>query len=321
MRYFNIKSIFVLFSYMSNIDKYRIFVSEQIDKDIDSNPLFDIPQIKDCTRYVLADGKRLRSMIVLSICNCLNVMTGQNLNAIGGALAIEYIHNASLIIDDMPMMDNDILRRDKATAHIKWGLCTSQLTAYNLIIAAMRHLADNLDSLSRVPFLTYEQFRQISRFLYHEFTQRLSVDGLCGGQYLDLHVKENFNELSPKAEKQNNILDLIRRKTSSLFELSFILGWLFGGGILEETDAIRKIGRSFGILFQIIDDLADFKQDISKGNNNNICQYYDKSELHSLFMTNLESYRTGLLQLQLFTPLFKDLYNYMVKSYRSFALD
>lgn len=304
----------------TNIDKYRVFISDKIEQDIRTNPLFGsqsetVDKIRDCSSWVLSDGKRLRSMIVLSICNCLNIMTEQNLTATGGALAIEYVHNASLIIDDMPIMDNDSIRRGKSTAHVKWGECIAQIVAYNLIIVAIRHLASNLEALSKVPFLSHGQFAEISHFLYKEFTDKLGLTGLCGGQYLDLHIKENFESLSREG-KQVKILDLIERKTGSLFELSFILGWILGGGILERTDEIRDIGRAFGICFQIVDDLADVGQDYKKGNGNNICQYYNRPELSSLFIKNLHKYRDGLDKLELFTPLFKELYNYLVIEYK-----
>ena len=139
---------------MNNIKKYQTFISGLISEDLQKNPNFQIPKIKEGSEFSLTDGKRLRPIIVLSICNCLNKLTGQNLDSTGGALAIEYIHNASLIIDDMPMMDNDQYRRGKLTVHAKYGQCLAQLVAYNLIIVAMRHLGDNIQKLNQLPFLS-----------------------------------------------------------------------------------------------------------------------------------------------------------------------
>lgn len=298
-----------------NLEKYRNYISRLVEDDLTTNLNFQIGKIKESTKYALEGGKNLRSIIVLTICNSLNKMTKQNLSATRAALALEYIHNASLIIDDLPMMDNDLVRRGRKSLHHEYSEKVAQLVSYNLIVTSVRHLSENLDSLSKANFMNEQLIREISKIVYGEFNDRLSLNGLCGGQYMDLHINEEFKNLS-KEEKQERILDLIIKKTSSLFELSFMMGWVFGGGIVEKVPEMLQIGKALGIAFQIVDDLQDREQDFEKENHNNICEYYNTKELRNLFIQNMKHYREGLEELGIFTPALREIYNLLVDKFQ-----
>ena len=128
--------------------------------------------------YCLEGGKRLRPIICMNVCQSLQPLKTQA--ALSIAFSLEFIHNASLIIDDMPCMDNDVLRR-RSSFHAKYSLADAQITASYLI-----HLSLNLfiDSCKHFP----ETFS----IFVHIFTKNIGILGLAGGQLMDLTPHDLF---------------------------------------------------------------------------------------------------------------------------------
>lgn len=210
-----------------------------------------------CEYALLSAGKRFRPALVLMVAKGI----GYNADATYAALAVEFFHTASLIADDLPSMDNDDLRRDKPSLHKAYGEATALLSTYVLIAAGYQFLTKNAEALRqlRLPF-SYDS-NHICTLAIENATYNTGIFGATGGQYLDIFPPD----LTPSTLKE-----IINKKTTSLFELSFVLGWLFGGGEIARLPVIKKAASHFGMAFQIADDIGDMDQDIKNGRSINI---------------------------------------------------
>ena len=168
------------------------------------------------------------------------------------AMGIEFFHTASLIADDLPCMDNDDERRNKPTTHRVYGESAALLATYALISAGYACLAKNAHAIkhSRHPFA-----HQSDHLCVLALENATYNTGLCGATGRTI-LRFNTPNLSlPLIE------EVIQKKTVTLFEISFVLGWLFGGGELNQLDLVKKSAAHFGMAFQIADDLDDMEQD------------------------------------------------------------
>ena len=183
-------------------------------------------------------GKKIRSKIIFDVGNIFNV---KNKNLLILAASVEAIHAYSLIHDDLPCMDDDKLRRGKPSTHIKFGESTAILAGNSLLTTAFEILSDK-------NFRVEEKIK--SRLI--NFLSRCSGQtGIAGGQYLDLSYEK-------KKVSLQKILNMELKKTGKLFEFCCIAPLI----IKKNKKSLRsfsKIGKDIGLLFQIVDDLIDFK--------------------------------------------------------------
>jgi geranylgeranyl diphosphate synthase type II len=182
-------------------------------------------------RYaVFSGGKRIRPILLL---HTYQLCGGKGKAAFPAAAACELIHTFSLIQDDLPSMDNDDLRRGKPTLHRAYPEYTALLASDYLLILAFRQLIKNYPV--KIPLAAIDA---------------IGLDGLIAGQFLDLtHLAKNPTVL---------ILEEIRqKKTAALFELVFKLGAMIAGEKAGRVNLFAEYGQSFGMAFQIRDDLAD----------------------------------------------------------------
>lgn len=196
-----------------------------------------------CEYSLLGAGKRFRPALVLMIAEAL----GGGKSAELAACAIEYFHTASLIVDDLPCMDNDEMRRGMPTLHCKFGETMALLASYALIAGGYELIARNAKAYGggEIALLALECASKNTGFL-----------GATGGQYLDIYPPTLCEEM---------VREVFQKKTGALFEIAFVFGWLFGGGSTEQLDLVRKASSHFGMAFQIADDLGDVKQDSING--------------------------------------------------------
>lgn len=189
---------------------------------------------------LLGDAKRFRPLIVLFIGEALG-----NFDVMDAALSVEYFHTASLIADDLPCMDDDDMRRNKPSLHKVYNEDVALLASYTLIakgyesiaLASQKHGVNG-------PLLCQEALSLVSK--------RAGIEGATNGQFLDLYEKT----------PDRKTLDLIiYQKTVTLFEISFGLGYLFGGGSKEGLETIIQAAYHLGYAFQLADDLQDFNED------------------------------------------------------------
>jgi farnesyl diphosphate synthase len=202
----------------------------------------------EAMRYgVLDGGKRLRPLLVLAACAAVG---GQRGAALRAAVAVELIHAYSLVHDDMPCMDNDVLRRGKPTVHVKYGEAPAMLAGdamQALAFEVLTPLPDDLhpDETGIEPALQARLCGLLARAAGHA--------GMAGGQAIDL-----ASTGQPLGE--TTLRDMHRRKTGALLQASVLMGSACGRPGAETWQALSDYGSALGLAFQVIDDILDVTQ-------------------------------------------------------------
>lgn len=271
-----------------------------------SIPSFGIKtHLRDACEYALTNGgKRFRPALVLMIAEAL----GNQVDVTSAALAIEFFHTASLIADDLPCMDNDDERRNKPSLHKAYGEAIALLSTYALIAAGYECLAKNAKFIkeSKLPFS--KDSDRICTLALENATFNTGLSGATGGQFLDVF---------PPDLTLPTLKKIIHEKTVSLFEISFVLGWLYGGGRIELLEEVKKAASSFGMAFQIADDLGDVTQDALNGRKVNIAAVCGVDAAHQMFHEEIELYQKRLIELKLDTPPLKSLASSLIAQVNS----
>lgn len=241
-----------------------------------------------CGFALLNGGKRLRPLITLMVAEAL----GKNQDVMDAALACEMFHCASLVADDLPCMDNDATRRGKPSTHVVYGEALSLLVTYGLISAGYGCLAENVTKMKQGVFA--ERADHVGMLSLENVTYNTGLMGATGGQFLDI---------APPDLTLATIDRVIHQKTVSLFEISFVNGWLFGGGDLDKIDLIKKLASHFGRAFQIVDDIDDGDQDGGQGVN--IAVLLGAEKASKMALEELDQYQKLLVKLNIDTSLGK----------------
>lgn len=242
-----------------------------------------------CEYALLNGGKRFRPFLVLLIAKALK----SPIDVSQAALAVEFFHTASLVADDLPCMDDDDLRRDKPSVHNLYGEATALLVSYALIAAGYELLAKNARILQHSHVSYRDNSDRICLLALENSTYNTGLWGATGGQFLDIN---------PPDMNLETIKDVIRMKTVSLFEISFVLGWLYGGGELNKIEKVKKAAYHFGMAFQFADDFGDVEQDARNGRLVNIVAISGFEEAFQLFLTELNEFECVMQQLNLEIP-------------------
>ncbi len=194
-------------------------------------------KLREAMEYALKNGgKRFRPAIVYLVASAL----GSKSDVTEAALAVEFFHTASLIADDLPCMDDETHRRGTAATHRVFGEATAILATYALISAGYERIGSSSLAVACA-------------------SRGTGILGATGGQFLDLY---------PDKLGEAEVLDIIDKKTGTLFEISFVFGWIFGGGDLEKLPLLKTAAYHFGRAFQISDDFLDLKEDQEEGRVN-----------------------------------------------------
>ena len=203
----------------------------------------DAPErLSDAMRYAVLDGgKRLRPLLVLAACEAVD---GNAEAALRAACAVELIHAYSLVHDDMPCMDNDVLRRGKPTVHVKFGEAGALLAGDALQALAFELLAPEGDAVPAS--IQANLCRLLARAAGHE--------GMAGGQAIDLASVG-------LALDEDALRRMHRMKTGALLQGSVEMGAVCGAPTPAVLDALRGYGAALGLAFQVVDDILDVTQD------------------------------------------------------------
>ena len=190
---------------------------------------------------LFSGGKRFRSAIVFNTGKIFGI-DHKKLTIIGAA--VECIHSYSLMHDDLPAMDNDDLRRGKLSTHKKFNEFTAILAGNSLLTLAFEILSGKNLKLSK----------KIKIDLINSLSNCSGYSGLAGGQYSDL----NFEKKKISKEK---IIDMQKKKTGKLFGFCCECIGIIKQQNIKSKNNLRNIGVEIGLLFQIVDDLIDYKGD------------------------------------------------------------
>ena len=203
-------------------------------------------------RYAVLDGgKRLRPLLVFAAAEAVGAtQSSQALGAksdeaaLRAACAVELIHAYSLVHDDMPCMDNDVLRRGKPTVHVKFGEAQALLAGDALQALAFELLTPGADVVEP----------QVQAALCRLLALAAGCQGMAGGQAIDLAsvgLHLNVDELK----------NMHRLKTGALLQASVMMGAACGPASSKVSQALMHYGALLGLAFQVVDDILDVTAD------------------------------------------------------------
>jgi geranylgeranyl diphosphate synthase, type II len=262
---------------LSLIAPYKERIENELRKVIET--LGSKTPIHDAIEYaLLGQGKRFRPTIVYMVAEAL----GKEADVVTpSAVAVEVFHTASLIADDLPCMDNDDFRRGKPTVHKAFGETVALLSGLSLFAIGYDYIAKNATKNKELCGLAVSHAARINGY-----------SCLISGQYLDIF---------PKSFDKEGIYEIIEKKTASLFELSFLLGWIFADGEHDKIPLVQKLAFSFGAAFQILDDIDDMKKDEEGKRKVNFANLFGKDEAKKAVQKHIAEYKEILSSLKINT--------------------
>ena len=202
-------------------------------------------QLAEAMRYaVLGGGKRLRPFLLIESAALFGVKAE---NALDAAAALECVHSYSLVHDDLPVMDDDALRRGRPTLHLAFDEATAILAGDGLLTLAFEILATPQTHSDAA----------VRGELALGLARAAGWAGMAGGQSLDLEAED-------KALDVNEIRHMQALKTGALIEYACTAGAVLGGAEGGDREALEKYGRALGRAFQLADDLLDVTGDEKK---------------------------------------------------------
>ncbi len=237
------------------IEEARARVDTALDRWLPRPPACP-PLLGEAMRYsVMAGGKRLRPILVLSAADAVNDDPGYDALAFAlpAACAVEFIHTYSLIHDDLPAMDNDTLRRGRPTLHVVYGDGIA-------ILAGDALQAEAFSLLAREPVTADPDLLQRKLDAVRVIGEAAGACGMVGGQTVDLQaagqVEGHQLTLAPETLRAMHL-----RKTGALIRASAVSGAIMGGADDAATQAIMRWASEIGLAFQIVDDILDVEGD------------------------------------------------------------
>lgn len=226
----------------ADVQPEREAVERELEVLLARSPDDDCGPVQEAMRYAtLGPGKRIRPVLSLRVAAMLKNLTPMTVRA---AAAVELFHCASLIIDDLPAMDNEAERRGQPAVHIRFGEASAILAGFGLVALAARSVLDLPTPHGALPQLVQFQKRLL---------KTLDCAGLIAGQARDLALSGGDGAGTRAAVNE--------MKTVPLFELAAEAGMLGAELSGEERQRVRLFGREFGRAFQLVDDLLDGDQE------------------------------------------------------------
>ena len=258
------------------LEEYRLIFLSQLN-DFFENYGCDIQPVYDAVKYSIENGgKRIRP----ALCYLGAQFCGKNCDYVSNfAVGIEMIHSYSLVHDDLPCMDNDVLRRGKPTTHIAYGEGMAVLAG------------DALLNMAFECFLADKNFDENTLKAVRYVGENSGIKGMIGGQCIDL-----TNE-SKRGFTLEEVRNLNRLKTSGLIKSALVGSIIKCGATEEEVKDIETYATKVGEIFQIADDILDktstssiLGKDVNKDSQNDKVTVVDLMGIENAraFMLKLE---------------------------------
>ena len=225
-------------SILIDLKKHKSFLDKNIEKYIKT---LDAPkEIKNIMVYaVLGGGKRIRPFLLAETAKLYGISSSVYKYP---CMAVELAHCFSLVYDDLPCMDNDDLRRGKATVHKAFNEANALLGGASLLVYSFKLLSLNSFKINIEDKLK----------IINIFSDVTGAEGVLSGQYLDLLAENKKFKLTLK-----NFKEIQKKKTSLLIAFSTLTGAIIGNATKKEQKDMFDIGLLIGSLFQIQDDILD----------------------------------------------------------------
>ena len=204
-------------------------------------------ELNHAMRYAVLDGgKRLRPLLVLAAYEAVSGLTASGADAapMRAACAVELIHAYSLVHDDMPCMDNDVLRRGKPTVHVQFGQAGALLAGDALQTLAFEVLTPLDGSVDPA----------VQARLCGILARASGRVGMAGGQAIDLSSVG-------QALSEDSLRHMHQLKTGALLRASVMMGAVCAPASAAALQALEAFGRAIGLAFQVVDDVLDVTAD------------------------------------------------------------
>lgn len=231
---------------LSFVAELRERIDLRLEQSLKAHP--DCPEtLREAIAYsLLAGGKRLRPVLTMVACATCE---GDDESALPAACAVEMIHTYSLIHDDLPAMDDDDLRRGRATNHRVYGEAMAILAGDALLTLAFETLASGLD-------------RDVAAECVRDLATAAGRCGMVGGQTADMQAENDAEETGAFTLEQ--LEGIHKRKTGRLLKSALTLGGRVAKASEKQLAALESYGERVGLAFQITDDLLDITGDAQK---------------------------------------------------------
>ncbi len=225
--------------FKEELQSYQKIVNNELKKYLKKDNGLEKILHKSMEYSLMAGGKRLRPILVLATYSLLNSTAYEK--CFPYAVAIEMVHNFSLIHDDLPGIDNDDFRHGKLTNHKKFNEATAILAgdallnnAYIVISEDIKKGIENLEEL------------QAKLQIFNEFS--LAIDKMIAGEYVD-------TEFEGKKISIEDLEYIHENKTGALLTLSVRMGAILAGAKAEDLENLTKYSQKIGLAFQVKDDI------------------------------------------------------------------
>ena len=258
---------------------------------------------------IFEGGKRLRPIISYLVFNSFFKNIYIEKNIVKMTIFPEILHNISLILDDLPCMDNDNYRRGKETIHYKYGIHSALIINFHLLEEYFQFIRKEID-LDKYIFIDN---KKISVIDYLNNIISTSCNELIEGQYLDLNIL-------PFSLDEKKIIKVNTFKTVPLFRISFILGYILISQVEENyifkqeiINDLNSIAYSFGLIFQISDDFLDTEKDKNNKVFLNFFLTLGKIRTLEIYNFHLDKCISLLKKNNLYSKHFKEILNLLNK--------
>ena len=232
---------------MDKLDFDLVKIGKEIDEKLLSflkkNKITQKRLIDAFIYSTIGSGKRIRAYLLVEAFRLFDNMKFYD-DALNIAASVELIHTYSLIHDDLPSMDNSLLRRGKKTCHIKYDEATAILLGDGLQSLAFEIITNNE--------LTLDDRTKVN--ICNKLAQAIGFKGMVAGQMMDLISEGRYDKFIPD---KKFIIQTQRLKTGALIDFSLQAGGIIGGAKKSELEILSGFGKRIGLAFQIVDDILD----------------------------------------------------------------
>ena len=232
---------------MDKLDFDLVKIGKEIDEKLLSflkkNKITQKRLIDAFIYSTIGSGKRIRAYLLVEAFRLFDNMKFYD-DALNIAASLELIHTYSLIHDDLPSMDNSLLRRGKKTSHIKYDEATAILLGDGLQSLAFEIITNNE--------LTLDDRTKVN--ICNKLAQAIGFKGMVAGQMMDLISEGRYDKFIPD---KKFIIQTQRLKTGALIDFSLQAGGIIGGAKKSELEILSGFGKRIGLAFQIVDDILD----------------------------------------------------------------
>lgn len=230
------------------VEKYKPQIETALRRYLPLAPPQIETEFNDALEYALfPGGKRLRPLLALL---GAEIVGGTAKTVLPAAVAVEFIHSSSLIFDDLPAMDNAVVRRGKTSLHEKYGEGLAILVALGLLNASYA-----------LVFVNHLEMPERAIAAHSEIVECVGASGMVGGQAIDLALAKGAAPATDSSRKDYSLESSRNLKTSALMRLALRVGAILAGTDYLQLTSLSRFAELLGDAYQLSDDLLDVDVD------------------------------------------------------------